>query len=81
MLADMSTKGNNQSDDEATRLRRAEQLRKRITEITKDEPEEDPQAENPPASNFRDFVHERMREIDDGPKASDECHEPQSDSA
>jgi hypothetical protein len=63
------------TDDEAARQGRAEKLRKQISRLKhQDEAEEedaglpqaeDSQTEKPSAKSPRDFIHERMRELDE----------------
>jgi hypothetical protein len=55
------------TDDEAARKARAERLREEIDKLVSPEgkPEEETgQPEAPPAESPRDFIHRRMRELD-----------------
>ncbi len=56
------------SDDEAARKRRAAKLREQISKLKKPEKDNDDQDDQKPESGTkspRDFINERMRELDE----------------
>lgn len=51
------------ADDEEARKKRAEQLRKKIRQLTSDQ-DADPSPEPRPGESDAEYVHRRMREIE-----------------